>query len=118
MTVDALFSSVYTSSHPPMITSHARSFYAILLRAQLPRHSNLLVKPSKRLLATAIPSIGKMKRKAGDSLTAPKAKRAKEPIPDYCDVAPRVDEHGASVWPASAEAIESARSFLREWYVL
>lgn len=95
-----------------MIISHARLFYATL---QLTRHSNLFLKPLKRLLTT---SIGKMKRKADDSLIVPKAKRVREPLPEYCDVAPQWDEHGSVLWPASAGAMESARSFLREWYVL
>lgn len=98
-----------------MIISHARVLYATLLPGKLTRHSNLYLILSKRHLTTAI---GNMKRKADNSLTVPKAKRVREPLPEYCDVAPQRDEHGSVVWPASAGAMESARSFLREWYVL
>ena len=97
-----------------MITSHARAFSAVLLRAQVNWHRNHFLKQSIRL-TTSINS-GNMKRKATESLKTPKAKRIKEPLPEYCDVAPQTDEHGSIVWPAAAEAIESARSFLREWY--
>ena len=56
-----------------------------------------------------------MKRKATDSQSTPKAKRSKEPLADYCDVEVRKDEEGNPIWPALPEAIENARSFLREW---
>ena len=59
-----------------------------------------------------------MKRKATSELTS-KAKRPKEsekePEKDYCDVATQIDSAGDVIWPALAPAIESARSFLREW---
>lgn len=57
-----------------------------------------------------------MKRKAADSGTVPQAKRQQIPAADYCDVISRKDEQGNAIWPASIEAIENARSFLREWY--
>ncbi len=93
-----------------MVTSYVRILYASLLRA---RHCNSSFKPSRRLLATAT---SKMKRKAIDSGKAPKAKRVREPLPEYCDATPQCSEDGSVIWPASAEAIESARNFLREWY--
>lgn len=96
-----------------MFISHARVLYDTLLRCQLSRHGNRYLILAKRHLTTAI---GKMKRKADNSLTAPKAKRVREPLPEYCDVAPQRDEHGSVVWPASVGALESARSFLRDWY--
>lgn len=56
-----------------------------------------------------------MKRKATQSGPATSAKRQREPEADYCDVEPRRNDDGAIAWPASAEAIQSARSFLKEW---
>ena len=58
---------------------------------------------------------GKMKRKATESNTDSKAKRQKEPEADYCDVVPRKDSTGNTIWPASVQAIQRARDFLREW---
>ena len=57
-----------------------------------------------------------MKRKVTETQSSQKAKRQKEPEADYCDVDTRKDEDGSSIWPASEEALEKARSFLREWY--
>ncbi|KAM0799092.1 DHH family protein-like protein [Usnea florida] len=59
-------------------------------------------------------STGKMKRKATESSTNSKAKRQREPEADYCDVVPRKDGSGNTIWPASEQAIENARDFLRE----
>ena len=52
-------------------------------------------------------------------MSAPKgAKKStakpKPKVPDYCDVPPRHDEHGTPIWPASEEALEAARAFIRE----
>ncbi|KAL8906142.1 MAG: hypothetical protein Q9171_006398 [Xanthocarpia ochracea] len=55
-----------------------------------------------------------MKRKAVDIKESPQVKRQKEPIPDYCHVQPRNDDNGNQLWPASSEAVESAREFVRE----
>ncbi|MCJ1477593.1 hypothetical protein MMC13_006266 [Lambiella insularis] len=55
-----------------------------------------------------------MKRKAADSISAPKPKRSKEPIPDYCDAQPFRDSKEGIVWPAPEKALEDARQFLRE----
>ena len=60
-------------------------------------------------------STGKMKRKATESSTDSKAKRQKEPEADYCDVVPRKDSSGNTIWPASEQTIERARDFLRQW---
>ena len=57
-----------------------------------------------------------MKRKAVDAKESPQVKRQKEPILDYCDIQPRKDASGSIIWPASLEALESARKYLREWY--
>lgn len=61
---------------------------------------------------------GPMKRKATGPAATPKAKRQREPEPDYCDAKPQRAEDGSIIWPASESAIESARQFLREWFVL
>ncbi|KAI4152296.1 MAG: hypothetical protein LQ341_000729, partial [Variospora aurantia] len=37
-----------------------------------------------------------------------------EQLLDYCDVRPRQDDQGATLWPASPGGIESARVFLKE----
>ncbi|KAI4250270.1 MAG: hypothetical protein L6R42_008786, partial [Xanthoria sp. 1 TBL-2021] len=55
-----------------------------------------------------------MKRKAVDAKESPQVKRRKEQIPDYCDIQPRKDDSGTILWPASSEAIEIARDYLRE----
>ncbi|KAL8721579.1 MAG: hypothetical protein Q9225_001787 [Loekoesia sp. 1 TL-2023] len=55
-----------------------------------------------------------MKRKAVDAKESPISKRQKEHIPDYCSVEPLKDENGAVLWPAAPNAIEDARSFLKE----
>ena len=56
-----------------------------------------------------------MKRKAIEADVASKAKRMKEPEPDYCDAQPQKSEDGSIIWPAPMDAMESARAFLREW---
>jgi len=56
-----------------------------------------------------------MKRKAAELQTGPKAKRPREPEADYCGVSPQTDGNGNIIWPASLEAIKSARDFLKEW---
>ena len=65
-----------------------------------------------------VASLRGMKRKAASELTS-KVKRPKEletePKKDYCDVAPQINSAGDIVWPAPAQAIESARSFLKNW---
>ena len=58
-----------------------------------------------------------MKRKAIESQKSSKAKRVREPEPDYCDAQTQEDGNGSIIWPAPTDAIESARSFLEEWYV-
>ena len=60
-----------------------------------------------------------MKRKSNNIHASDRAaKRLKERESDYCDVAPRHDANGNTIWPASVAAIESAQLFLQEWYVL
>ena len=56
-----------------------------------------------------------MKRKAENPPSSrPKKQKADPPpIPDYCDTSPIKDEHG-TVWPASREAMFSARNFIHE----
>lgn len=59
-------------------------------------------------------SLRGMKRKA----TAPsgqKPKRLKEAEADYCDVNPRTDGEGNVLWPASPEAMQNAREFIKDW---
>ena len=56
-----------------------------------------------------------MKRKATEANISSKAKRVREPEPDYCDAQPQKSEDGSMIWPASMTAMEAARSFLREW---
>lgn len=55
-----------------------------------------------------------MKRKATDSGAGTQSKRPKEPLADYCDVETRTNDAGEIIWPASMEAIEAARKFLKE----
>lgn len=59
-----------------------------------------------------------MKRKADFSVKSPAAKRQRESEPDYCDAVPRTGGNGFTIWPAPAEAMESARKFLRQWYAM
>ena len=56
-----------------------------------------------------------MKRKATEANLSSNAKRMREPEPDYCDAQPLKNEDGSIIWPAPMDAMESARSFLREW---
>ncbi|KAL8898246.1 MAG: hypothetical protein Q9192_002167 [Flavoplaca navasiana] len=55
-----------------------------------------------------------MKRKAIDTQESSQVKRQKEPILDDWDIQPRRDGNGSMMWPASSEAIENARLYLRE----
>ncbi|KAI4224428.1 MAG: hypothetical protein LQ349_007246 [Xanthoria aureola] len=55
-----------------------------------------------------------MKRKAADAKESPQVKRQKEPVPDYCDIQTRKDDNGSILWPASLEAIEVARQYIKE----
>lgn len=59
-----------------------------------------------------------MKRKATASVSSSKAKRQRELEPDYCDAKSQRAEDGSVLWPASESAIEKARQFLKEWFVL
>ena len=56
-----------------------------------------------------------MKRKAVDAQSNSKVKRQREPEADYCDVQPQRNGDGEPIWPASTDAMENARRFLREW---
>lgn len=55
-----------------------------------------------------------MKRKASSS---PEPSRKVVRTSDYCDVPCARDSNGNQVWPAPEEQIESAREFLRKWFV-
>ncbi|KAL8919167.1 MAG: hypothetical protein Q9208_006927 [Pyrenodesmia sp. 3 TL-2023] len=55
-----------------------------------------------------------MKRKAVDTKDSPVTKRHREQIPEYCDVQPRKDDKGVTLWPASPSAINDAQSFLKQ----
>lgn len=57
-----------------------------------------------------------MKRKATEPQGSSKAKRVREAEPEYCDAACQRDENETAIWPAPTKAMESARSFLKEWY--
>jgi nanoRNase/pAp phosphatase (c-di-AMP/oligoRNAs hydrolase) len=35
-------------------------------------------------------------------------------LPDYCDVELKHDKHGSVIWPATEDALEAARAFIRE----
>ena len=56
-----------------------------------------------------------LKRKASDAGTVSRARRRIESMTDYCDASPRTDAAGSILWPASGEAIEDARKFIRAW---
>lgn len=57
-----------------------------------------------------------MKRKATENhAPARAAKRAKEPEADYCDITSQKDAAGNTIWPASAQSVEDARTFIKEW---
>lgn len=83
-----------------------------LILGKLPRSSKPVTRVAVRLPlrqtyhATSTMSALKGAKK---STAKPKPK-----IPDYCDVAPKRDEHGTPIWPASEEALEAARAFVRE----
>ncbi|KAK4692920.1 hypothetical protein P7C71_g4375, partial [Lecanoromycetidae sp. Uapishka_2] len=55
-----------------------------------------------------------MKRKASDSVAVRKAKRQKDPEPDYCDAATQKDSNGETIWPAAREALRDARTFIQD----
>ena len=59
---------------------------------------------------------GRMKRKAVETQTPSKVKRVRESEPDYCDASPQKDDNGSIIWPAPSVSMDSARSFLKEWY--
>lgn len=53
-----------------------------------------------------------MKRKANNATLNPRAQRPKYPEADYCDAIQSIDTNGYLVWPALAEALGIARTFL------
>ncbi|KAL9635930.1 MAG: hypothetical protein Q9164_003155 [Protoblastenia rupestris] len=55
-----------------------------------------------------------MKRKGDSIVSTPKAKRQREPEPDYCDATPRHSEDGGIIWPASSNSMQAARDFFRD----
>ncbi|KAL2041582.1 hypothetical protein N7G274_005964 [Stereocaulon virgatum] len=55
-----------------------------------------------------------MKRKAFHPGTNARAQRRKESVIDYCDATPQIDPSGRIIWPASFEAVEAARGFIRD----
>lgn len=61
-----------------------------------------------------VSNLDDMKRKS-IAPSSQKPKRVKEPEADYCDVSPRTDGDGHIIWPASSEAMQSARDFLNDW---
>lgn len=65
---------------------------------------------------SSVGQLREMKRKATESQVSSKAKRVREAEPEYCDAACQRDENDSVIWPAPSEAMESARSFLKEWY--
>ena len=82
-------------------------------------HAYIYAKIKQHLILQRLPPIPfrlfcarEMKRKATDTKGLP-SKRQKEPEPDYCDVETKKDGNGAIIWPAPAEALESARAFLK-----
>lgn len=56
-----------------------------------------------------------MKRVANGSKSS--VAKARPKLPYYTDAEPVRDDDGAPIWPASAEAINKARNFIKEWYV-
>lgn len=81
--------------------------FASLSRATLPDWYSVRA----RFMTVGMP----LKRKASDAGTTPRARRRIESIADYCDESPRTDGSGNILWPASADAMEDARKFLRAW---
>ena len=65
---------------------------------------------------SSVGQLREMKRKATESQASSKAKRVREAEPEYCDATCQRDENDSIIWPAPSEAMESARSFLKEWY--
>ena len=86
-----------------------RLVFASLPRATLPDWYSLRARFTSVGMA--------LKRKASDAGTISKARRRIESMADYCDESPRRDVSGSLVWPASSEAMEDARNFIRAWWV-
>ena len=84
-----------------------RLVFASLSRASLPDWYSLRA----RFMSVGMP----LKRKASDAGTLSRARRRIESITDYCDASPRTDALGSISWPASGEAMEDARKFIRAW---
>lgn len=66
-----------------------------------------------------LPTVCSMKRSNEFATASPTKKPKTRPrlaVPDYCDVEPRRDDAGRIIWPAPANAIEEARTFIKEWY--
>ena len=82
-----------------------RLVFASLSRATLPDWYSLRA----RFMSVGMP----LKRKASDAGTVSRARRRIESLTDYCDASPRTDVSGSTLWPASGEAIEDARNFIR-----
>ncbi len=84
-----------------------RLVFASLSRATLPDWYSLRA----RFMSVGMP----LKRKASDAGTVSRARRRIESLTDYCDASARTDASGSILWPASGEAIEDARNFIRAW---
>ena len=99
------------SSNPQFV-----AFYSALVIPSSRKSIGLNCKEPSGPLVALRQRIRGMKRKASESQASAKTKRARETEPDYCDAECQRDEHDSIVWPASRDAVESARSFLKEWY--
>ena len=75
------------------------------------RHATRLVSLGARFIRVGM----SLKRKASDTGTVSRARRRIETMTDYCDASPRTDASGSILWPASSEAMEDARNFIRAW---
>ena len=75
------------------------------------RHVTRLVSLGARFIRVEMT----LKRKASDAGTVSRARRRIETMTDYCDASPRTDVSGSILWPASGEAMEDARNFIRAW---
>ena len=75
------------------------------------RHVTRLVSLGARFIRVEMT----LKRKASDAGTVSRARRRIETMTDYCDASPRTDASGSILWPASGEAMEDARNFIRAW---
>ena len=84
-----------------------RLVFASLSRATLPDWYSL----GARFIRVGM----NLKRKASDAGTVSRARRRIESMTDYCDASPRTDASGSILWPASGEAMEYARNFIRAW---